>query len=261
MRPSTAWIVRCSLLGFWIVAGCSFDQSGVSPSNDIDAGTGSPTPDAAVVGCISSADCASPPSLCLQPGTCGSDGQCVFPEVDCSAMNGACTAGACDPATGTCAAVAANEGAVCDAPLVGEWSECMTDQSCSTSGQRKRLVSQQLCSFGTCQPDDATEESQSCNIPPQDVEGTPCGAPPSCGGWGDCEPSGWGDQCSTEGQRWRQCSGSACTFLGTCEADTWEEPQSCVLDTDGEDCWGCWSNGNPTQDCECHMGQCKPAMD
>jgi hypothetical protein len=254
MRPSTTWIA-CVALGSLTAIGCTFDQGGVSSAND--GGSGAGQPDAAAVSCQSNTDCATPPDLCHQSGTCTPNGTCAYPAVDCSSLDGACSAGTCDPGTGACVAAATNEGAVCAPALIGEWSTCETDATCGLSGQRKRLVSEQTCVAGACVPGNAVEETEGCNLPPQDVEGTPCGAY-TCGDWGPCEKPQWGDQCSSQGEQRRSCSGSACTFLGTCDNQTWEETQSCAVDTNGDDCWGCWGPGGPSQDCECDGGQCLP---
>ncbi len=247
-----------SLVCFSVVCvGCSFDEAGIQPLSDGDAGVGNPgTPDAMVVGCTSNDDCASPPDLCHNAGTCSADGTCQFAPVDCSAMNGTCVAGQCDPSSGACVQAPADEGAVCGDPLIGEWSDCASDASCGTNGSRARLVSAQTCTAGLCTPDDPVEETDNCTIPPEQVFGTPCG-PVSCGDWSDCEGSKWGDQCSTDGEKFRECSGSTCSIIGACEPDTWYDSTSCVLDTNGDECWGCWGGGGgPGGDCVCDGGMC-----
>jgi len=253
MGPLTRLSLVCVSV---LVVGCSFDESGVMLTAS-DGGVDNPsTPDAAVVGCTSNLDCASPPGLCLTAGTCGQNGMCQFPSVDCSAMDGTCAAGTCEPTTGACIQEPANEGNVCQPATMGDWSDCMADATCGSAGQRQRMVTARTCTSGACTADAPTQETGNCTIPPEDVIGSPCGAQ-SCDSWSDCETPPWGDQCSSNGEKTRECSGSTCNVLGMCEPDTYDESDSCVLDTNGDECFGCWG-GPPGSDCECDGGSCVP---
>ena len=64
-------------------------------------------------------------NLCTLTSTCG-DGACVAGDpVDCSALNGACAMGTCNPDDGSCVATPANEGMACD-----DMNACTAASSC-----------------------------------------------------------------------------------------------------------------------------------
>ena len=244
---------------FWLMflASCSFDVGGLPSSADdassaTDAAPSNGNVDARVVGCASDDDCATPPDLCHVAGTCAQNNTCQYAAVDCSSSDGTCTAGECNPSTGWCTQVAANEGTVCDAPLVGDWSDCYADNTCGSDGQRQRPVTARICSSGMCTDDEPGQETESCVISAQDIYGAPCG-PFSCADYDDCEAPFLADQCTTDGERVRDCTGKTCNIVGNCTVDNWSEATSCVLDTDGDDCFGCWNGGT---DCVCAGGSC-----
>lgn len=250
MRPSGS-IGSCLLV---LLTSCSFDEGGL-PSFGSDAGSHQATLDAAVVGCASNVDCAAPPDACHLAGSCGQDGVCHYPAVDCSGSDSACTVGRCDLPSGQCVAAPVDDGTVCGAPTTGEWSECVADQTCGSNGMRSRAITAQTCSAGACGAGDTTAETEACTIPAQNIYQSPCG-PSSCGDYGECEAIPWSEQCSTSGESARQCSGMRCTIIGTCEPDTWSEATACTLDTDGDECWGCWSPGGGVPECSCAGGAC-----
>ena len=63
-------------------------------------------------------------NLCTREDVC-TDGVCAGADVDCSAFDDACNAGECDPLTGDCRQVPANEGGPCD-----DLSPCTEDDAC-----------------------------------------------------------------------------------------------------------------------------------
>ena len=93
-------------------------DSGTGPSDHRDSGGGSDVidaagggPDATPVACDGPEDCASPDDPCLLPGTC-EDSVCVFPEKDCSDLDGECSRGVCAD-DGECEAQPIREAMAC----------------------------------------------------------------------------------------------------------------------------------------------------
>jgi hypothetical protein len=108
-------------------------------------------------GCQTDDDCPDDANVCTDPvcqdGTCGfenntdpcddgdactigdvcSGGACAGTDKDCSALDGQCTEGVCDPGTGDCVAQPANEGGSCDDGDICTEPDVCTAGDCSGS--------------------------------------------------------------------------------------------------------------------------------
>ena len=103
---------------------------------------------------------------CTTEDVC-TEGACAGAELDCTALDGACAAGACDPESGECVAVPVEDGLACDTDA------CITDQTCAegvcTGGDAVDCSgSDTACGVGTC-----NAETGSCETVDYD-DGTAC---------------------------------------------------------------------------------------
>ncbi len=200
-----------------------------------DAGGGNPgdatgEPDAAAVDCDGDDDCQSPPTACLLAGTCdlGSN-TCQFPAVNCSSLDGECTQGVCEPATGECVAQPANQDVSCGAGEVcGPFGACTPGADvCALTGTQSRSCTVNTCQAGACVA--STEvESAACSL---DTNGTMCGAPTVT----DCGLCSFSTTCDELGSQTCTCTTFSCAG-GTCTAVPVSCAQDCVRETDGDFC-------------------------
>jgi hypothetical protein len=222
---------------FVSVAACSFDSGGhIAGGEDSDADVvfepdGS-TPDAGPA-CISSAECATPPSLCKLPGTCDPDSNtCVYPSVDCSSEGDQCNNGVCDGATGNCVQAPAFEGEDCGGVTTcGGFSGCEFDPAdvCDEAGTKSRTCTDFTCQAGACVGADRNEE-EACS---RDTDGDTCGGT-TCGGFGGC--TDFSDVCDESGMRYRDCTRRECGG-GACTPIDFTDGTSCNRgSTDGTHC-------------------------
>lgn len=168
--------------------------------------------------------------------------------VDCSDLDGDCTAGACDPATGECFALPANEDAECG-PVqeCGGYGACTAFSSvCDESGQQSRTCTDFTCQSGACVESAPYANTRSCT---RDTDGDTCAADTvtDCGG---CVYGG--GTCDETGTRTCTCTSFSCGG-GACVASptSCSQPSaSCDRDTDGDTC-GC----SGTIQC-CNQGTC-----
>ena len=84
-------------------------------------------------GCMVQADC-DDNNLCTTD-VCGSDHRCSYSDLDCTASGDECNLGVCDPTSGMCGVVPANDTGMCGVTM-GSPGHCMTgvcvpDPSCS----------------------------------------------------------------------------------------------------------------------------------
>jgi hypothetical protein len=239
---------------------CGTDGKCHGPGGDVsDAPTASPdasggldidasTIDAKPVDCANDAECQSPPDLCSTAGACdGTTHRCVFPAIDCSAMNDPCNRGVCEASTGHCVKAPANTTFTCAATTCGGFSACAVG-TCDASGQQTRQCAEHKCQSGACQENDYAE-TVACNNPSPPTDATACGPAPTvtactvCGGFnGPCGESGtMSCTCTTQ-----HCSGGACVTVQTsCQQD-------CSRDTDDNVCQSCASFREKI----CQGGQC-----
>ncbi len=118
--------------------------------------------------------------LCTTDDVCLSGG-CYGDSVDCSHLTDACNLGACNPMTGTCTAITANEGGHCEDGDLCTWNDVCTAGVCDgTPADCSSL--DDTCNAGTCNP--ATGE---CEAVPTN-EGGPCD---------DADPCTENDTCSS----------------------------------------------------------------
>jgi hypothetical protein len=111
-------------------------------------------------------------------------GACTPTPVDCSAGNGQCTIGVCNPTTGACETVPANVGGACDDGLF-----CTTDTTCQGDG---------TCGGGT--PTDCTFFDDQCNFGFCDEANATCRA----------LPANEGGACTTDNGVGGTCAGGTC---------------------------------------------------
>ena len=199
-----------------------------------DAATGSAddaaAPDAAPVDCDGDQDCQSPPSMCLTAGTCDlARGTCDFPAVDCSSLDGECTMGVCEPATGDCVAQAINQDQSCGAGEVCEpFGACVaTGDVCAETGSQSRNCSVNTCQAGACVAQ-AEVQSAACSL---ETDGINCGAPTVT----DCGLCNFVGVCTEFGSQTCTCSTFSCAN-GTCTASPVSCTQDCFRETDGNFC-------------------------
>ena len=175
--------------------------------------------------------------LCTINDTC-TNGACVGKPIDCSYLDGACLIGVCDPATGGCEAVPANEGGVCD-----DGNACTVDDVCSTGvclGEKKDCsVFDDQCNIGVC-----IGTTGICAAQPA-FEGNPCSDDNGCTVGDACTSGlclGVAKDCSALDD---QCNLGICVGTsGLCVAEPANESSSC---TDGNGC---------TVDDVCSTGHC-----
>lgn len=190
-------------------------------------------PDAAPVACAGDGECQVPPTLCQLPGTCDLEaGQCVFPAVDCSSLDGECARGSCELATGSCVAEAINQDTLCGAGEVcGAFGACGPDgigDVCDLTGVQSRTCTVSTCQAGTCTGADVLDMA-SCTL---DTSGIVCGDTTSeCG---ECDFVG---QCTETGSQPCTCTSYNCSG-GACTASSQSCDETCTRDTDGLECFG-----------------------
>jgi hypothetical protein len=222
---------RCDLTGeLGNRNGCVRPPVDASPGSKSDAsetaGDASPT-DAAL------AD-AAPGDLCA--------------GVDCSGMDSDCTVGMCDPESGACVALPANEDGECgQVSECGGYGACQGFGSvCDESGQQSRTCTDFTCQAGACVESAPYSDTRSCA---RDTDGDSCGSDTvtDCGG---CVYSA--GTCDETGTRSCTCTSFSCGS-GACVASpsSCSQPSaSCDRDTDGDEC-GC----STTLQC-CNQGSC-----
>ncbi len=152
-------------------------------------------------------------------------GACSGAPKDCSALNGACTVGTCNPANGACQAKAANEGATCNDGI-----------SC-TSGD--------TCKAGVCSGVDV------CSDPCLGkADGTPCEDGNLCTTNDTCKSGVCGGNFKDCSALTTACSSAACNPVnGLCENTPVNSGAAC---SDGEPC---------TTGDKCVSGQCVGTAD
>ena len=180
-------------------------------------------------------DLAKLPFLCaVAPGTMV---ECSTPE----GVNAPCLAASCDPATGACSLVPANDGGACD-----DGDLCTLGDSCAAGtcvGGDERN-----CNDGNGCTDDSCESAIGCvytnNVAPC-FYGSLCTVNDMCGG-GECQPG----------------PALVCNDGNACTADTCEAESGCHFEAaagacdDGDSCTGpdmCANGqclGGPTMDCD-----------
>lgn len=188
-------------------------------------------------------------------------GACTGAEMDCSALDGVCEVGECNPETGSCVAAPLADGAACD------------DADPCTAGD--------ACASGECVPDGPTDCSSltdSCNVGMCDAAAGGCVAVPlsegaSCDDGDACTT---GDSCSSGvcGGVGRDCShlddecaaGTCNPSTGSCEAMAVADGTLCD-DGDGctttDRCSAGVCAGSSALDCshlddQCNAGACDP---
>jgi len=189
--------------------------------------------DARPVGCAADPDCMTPPDLCSKPGTCDlSKHECVFPAVDCSAMNDECNLGTCEAATGNCIKASANGGIICGAGNVcGAFGPCGGfDTVCDSSGTQTRPCTQNTCQAGICTAH-AFSDTQACS---RGTDGVSCGATTVTA----CYACSYAGVCSESGSQACTCTDRVCASDG-CTAVSRSCTQTCTRDTEGKACTGC----------------------
>ncbi|WP_157070385.1 hypothetical protein [Sandaracinus amylolyticus] len=141
-------------------ADASAPDAGLPDSGALDAGSDAGTPDAGSDGGTSDA---------------GSDAGSRCTGVDCSAMDGACVVGVCDPADGTCGTIPRPDRTRCD-----DGDPCTTEDACTA---------------GTCEGTalDCTAMDDACNVGACDATGACVPAPGNEGG--ACDD---GDRCTAD---------------------------------------------------------------
>jgi hypothetical protein len=188
--------------------------------------------DAKPVQCSADPDCATPPDLCSKAGTCDLVAHaCVFPAVDCTAMNDECNHGVCQAATGTCARMPANQDQSCGQGTVcGGFGNCNATSGACGNGMQFRSCTTHTCQAGTCASGNTTD-SRSCS-----TDGLSCGTAvitcddTRCGGAANMSCAGT-EPCTETDQ---VCSAQACITTTKAAA-----PRACT-EPNGTTC-------NPTQ--------------
>lgn len=221
---------------------------GVGPR---DASTGaladSGAPDAAPVACAGDGECQVPPTLCQLPGTCDLEaGLCAFPAVDCSSLDGECTRGSCDLATGSCIPEGINQDALCGQPQTCDpFSACGPDgmgNVCDSTGVQTRSCRVSKCQAGTCTRGPVIETA-SCTFDPT---GMICGDTTQL-----CEDCVYVGACNNDGTQDCTCTSYACSG-GTCAPTEEGCLLDCLRNTDGQPCFN---------DGTCYNGVCEPGPD
>ena len=204
--------------------------------NPIDATAGGPAdsgpPDAAAVGCRGDGECQTPPTLCHLPGTCDLEaGVCVFPDVDCSSLDGECARGSCDLASGSCIAEAINQDTLCgEGESCGPFGACAADgvgDVCDLTGVQTRSCTVNTCQAGACAAASVADMA-SCTL---DTTGVGCGDTTV-----ECGACTFSSTCDETGSQSCTCTSYACSG-GTCTANPQSCPETCTRDTDSEPCF------------------------
>ena len=137
---------------------------------------------------------------CTEDDSCAA-GSCGGTLVDCSGLNGPCTAGVCNAATGECQALPVNEGGACD-----DGDSCTENDLCAAGACGGTLIDcsglNDICNIGACNPASGQCEAQPLPEGTACDDGQACTANDSCAsglcsGVEDCSP---GDFCDPEGE-------------------------------------------------------------
>ncbi len=198
--------------------------------------------------------------LCTANDTCQS-GACVAgPSPDCSALNGECVVGACDPATGSCTTAPANEGATCD-----DGDACTTMSACQ-AGQCEGNAALDCddgnsCTANTCDPATGCVSTPMVDDTPCD-DGDLCTLNDTCQG-GACAAGAIPDCSALDGQ----CAAGACDpATGGCVAAAINEGGACASSDQcvvGTTCQSGLCQGGAPLDCEdgnpCTLNTCDGA--
>ncbi len=108
------------------------------------------------------------------------DGGPLCAGVDCSAMTTACTVGVCQPATGTCSAMARSDGTTCDDGDPCTSGDRCSAGACSGAGAVDCSSMSTECAIGVCRA-----AAGGCTTMPA-MDGIGCGMPGSCSASGTC---------------------------------------------------------------------------
>jgi len=190
-------------------------------------------------------------------------GACVGQPKDCSALDGACTVGQCNPASGACVVASKNEGGVCD-----DGDSCTTGDTCQSG----------VC-VGTTDPTCAGPCTGQPNGTPCD-DGDPCTVNNTCqsgvctGTAFDCSAldtactvglcdSGTGGCIQAPANNGGACDdGDTCTFADTCQDGVCSGTADPLCVSGGADCTGkpdgtACDDGDPcTVNTVCMAGTC-----
>src|SRR5581483_8475388 len=186
--------------------------------------------------------------LCTQSDACDGSGSCVGANpIVCPESDDACrTAGACDPATGTCPVVDAPAGTACDdGDLCTRTDACDGAGACVGSNPVVCPESDEACrSAGACDP--ATGTCSSANAP----AGTACDDGDRCTRTDACDGAG---ACVGSNPVVCPVSQDACRTAGACEPAT----GSCSM-VDAPDGTACDDGEACTVGDLCLSGVCQP---
>jgi hypothetical protein len=170
-------------------------------------------------------------SRTVRRGSCSPQGLCGIAE---STQNMACPRN--------------TDGDTCGDPQIGEWSDCLSPNECTSEGLMSRNVGTPTCLDGQCQLSEGMQQE----VCMRDVEGKSCGPGDVPGKWSACS---FPDACASSGIRDRTIERHTCTN-GRCDPSTDIEidQQTCVQPTpiDGTNC------GNGAQ---CCSGACTQLND
>ncbi|MFN2375232.1 MAG: hypothetical protein ABR538_01760 [Candidatus Binatia bacterium] len=206
-------------------------------------------------GCFSTPKAGNPAcndgNLCTTGDTCGL-GECTGAPVDCSAFEDDCNSAFCNPQTGQCGTLAADNGTPCD-----DGDPCTTGEQCDdgecVGDPVDCSASADACNFGICNGDTGQCEKQPnpqaltcsddnlCTTGDQCDDGACVGTPTDCSGQ---------DGACTIGV----CNGDT----GGCEADPVEDSTGCSdgnLCTTGDQCTRGLCLGDAV-DCSAENGSC-----
>lgn len=191
---------------------------------------------------ITTAGCA-PDDMCNMNYACAGNvrGDCVPADtVDCSALNGQCTQGVCDPANGSCQAMAISEGQQCNDSDVCTSGETCIGGSCQDGAATVCVDDGSPCTAEVCDAEAGcvsvpANENGSCD------DGNPCTQTDACNAEGACVGSN-PRSCASETDA---CNVGICNVLtGACEPQHRADGTAC---SDGNSC---------TTDDECLDGAC-----
>ncbi len=194
--------------------------------------------------------------LCTTLDAC-TNGVCVGSAVDCSSLDDQCLVGACNPSTGVCESVSANEGGICS-----DGDLCTTNDACTNGLCEGEFVDcsglDDDCNLGVCASSTgfceqvAVNESGGCDDGDLCTENDACADGICEGTTVDC--SGLDGMCQTG-----ICDGGS----GQCVAQLAADGTSCDdgdLCTDDDECTG-GSCAGTSADCsglddQCNVGTC-----
>ena len=237
--------------------------TGMCEENDAVVGTSCDDGDACTENntCDASGACIGDAVVCTDGDLCTTDScdsamGCVFTDValDCTGFDGDCTSGQCDPATGACAAVAANDGGACnDGDACTETTTCSAG-SC-TNGTATTCDDMNECTADLCDP------ATGCGSTPvmagvacTDTDMLACTAA-QCDGMGGCQAvvtSGCaiGGVCFNEGD---ENPANPCEVCNSMVSQT-----AWTAKTDGTVCVaeGCLMDGRFQPESTCQAGAC-----